>query len=294
MYYLEASAGSSQRMRNAVLAALGLHVALIAAVSFEYNFSAPSQKPQIEVTLATQLASNAPDEARHIAQANQEGSGQEAELDAVTSINNQLPMQSPTPQQAAPRRMEQDTRANGDLLATATATQRQVALEQAEEAQRKNPTSGISPEMERLNQQLASLQAELDERTQAQAKKPRVRRLTAVSARQAADAAYLADWRQRLEAVGNKYYPEASIRYGLYGNLRLLVAIRKDGTLEDIRILESSGYAVLDEAAIKIVRMAAPYSPFPPELAASTDKLEIIRTWQFQENELSSNQQRRR
>jgi len=89
--------------------------------------------------------------------------------------------------------------------------------------------------------------------------------------------------------VGNKYYPEASVRYGLYGELRLLVVIHKDGNLEDIRILKSSGYAVLDEAAIKIVRMAAPYSPFPAELAATTDTLEIIRTWQFQENELGSN-----
>ena len=68
----------------------------------------------------------------------------------------------------------------------------------------------------------------------------------------------------------------------------LLVVIRQDGSLEDIRVLSSSGYAVLDEAAIKIVRMAAPYAPFPPELKATTDKLEIIRTWQFQENQLSS------
>ncbi|HEY6131634.1 MAG TPA: energy transducer TonB, partial [Halioglobus sp.] len=64
--------------------------------------------------------------------------------------------------------------------------------------------------------------------------------------------------------------------------------IRQDGSLEDIKVLSSSGFAVLDEAAIKIVRMAAPYSPFPPELAATTDKLEIIRTWHFQENQLSS------
>ena len=76
----------------------------------------------------------------------------------------------------------------------------------------------------------------------------------------------------------------------LRGDLRLLVVIRSDGTLEDIKVLSSSGYAVLDEAAIKIVRMAAPYSPFPAELKATTDKLEIIRTWQFRENQLSSNQ----
>ncbi len=120
------------------------------------------------------------------------------------------------------------------------------------------------------------------------ADQPRVRRLTAASAKQSVDAAYLLDWRRRLEAVGNQYYPEASIRYGMYGDLRMLVVIRQDGSLEDIQILSSSGYAVLDEAAIKIVRMAAPYSPFPPELKATTDKLEIVRTWHFQENQLSS------
>ena len=102
------------------------------------------------------------------------------------------------------------------------------------------------------------------------------------------DAAYLHDWRARLEAVGNRYYPEASLRYGIYGELRLLVIVRKDGSLEDIQVLSSSGYAVLDEAAMKIVRLAAPFAPFPAELRATTDKLEIIRTWQFQENRLSS------
>jgi len=117
---------------------------------------------------------------------------------------------------------------------------------------------------------------------------PRVRRLDAVSARAAVDAAYLAEWRQRVESVGNQYYPEASLRYGIYGSLRLLVTVRSDGRLENIEILESSGHAVLDEAAIRILRMAAPFPPFPPELRATTDKLEIVRTWQFEENPLSS------
>ena len=142
--------------------------------------------------------------------------------------------------------------------------------------------------MDRLERQLATLEATLDDQTRAYSDNSRVRRLTSVSAKRAVDAAYLHDWRQRLEAVGNKYYPEASLRYGIYGELRLLVIIRQDGSLEDIRVLSSSGYAVLDEAAMKIVRLAAPFAPFPAELRATTDKLEIIRTWQFQENRLSS------
>lgn len=70
----------------------------------------------------------------------------------------------------------------------------------------------------------------------------------------------------------------------MYGSLRLLVAILPDGTLKEVKLLESSGYAVLDSAAINIVRLAAPYAPFPDELRATTDQLEIIRTWQFRKN----------
>ncbi|MBT6125089.1 MAG: energy transducer TonB [Halieaceae bacterium] len=287
MYYLETTEGEHTRMRNAVLIAACCHVVLAFAVSFNSD-SSPHYNRQIEVTLATRPSQTAPDEAQHIAQQNQEGSGQEAEVDAVTSRNNEYPQQSPTPQQAAPQQVDADALASGELLSTVAAASRKVNAQQEQEETRRSATPGLNPEVDRLNQQLASLEAELDEQTQAYVNRPRVRRLTSVSAKQAVDAAYLADWRQRLEAVGNKYYPEASVRYGLYGDLRLLVVIHKDGSLEDIRILKSSGYAVLDEAAIKIVRLAAPYSPFPSELAATTDKLEIIRTWQFQENELGS------
>ncbi|WP_239017346.1 energy transducer TonB [Seongchinamella sediminis] len=275
-------------MRNALLLAAGLHLALALTISFNSQ-SSPRHNPQIEVTLATRPSQQAPDEASHIAQQNQQGAGLEAEREAVSSRHNQFPLQSPVPQQSAPRQVDSDSSARGELLSTVAAAPRAVNERQAQDENRRNLTPGNNPQVEQLNQQLASLEAELDEQTQAYAKRPRVRRLTSVSARQAVDAAYLADWRQRLEAVGNKYYPEASVRYGLYGDLRLLVVIRKDGSLEDIRVLKSSGYAVLDEAALKIVRMAAPYAPFPAELAATTDKLEIIRTWQFQENELGSN-----
>ena len=71
-------------------------------------------------------------------------------------------------------------------------------------------------------------------------------------------------------------------------DVRLLVVILQDGSLEEVKVLSSSGFAVLDEAAIKVVRMAAPFAPFPAELRATTDKLEIVRTWQYLENELSS------
>ena len=260
-----------------MLLALAVHAALLLGISFKATISEHHSR-QIEVTLANRPSQAAPEDARLLAQANQRGSGDEAQVDQITSANTP-PVSMPAQQQATPGQ---------DAVTTSSMAQRMLPREQDSQASPEINLQGISPEVDRLNMELASLQAELDEQTRSYADQPRVRRLTAASAKQSVDAAYLLDWRQRLEAVGNKYYPEASIRYGIFGDVRLLVVILQDGSLEQVRVLSSSGYAVLDEAAIKVVRMAAPYSPFPPELKATTDKLEIIRTWQYLENQLSS------
>ena len=276
MYYLEAGYGKHNRLRNAVLLALALHAALLLGLSFSPGDGKASYNPQIEVTLALQPASKAPDKAVRIAQADQRGDDEPEDVP-----------EAPPPPQAMVRPKDARGDPRRDVLTTSAAARRAVEAEQLEQ-QQAMPMTGISPEVDELSRELASLEAQLDQQAQSYANMPRVRRLTSVSAKQSADAAYLLDWRRRVEAVGNKYYPEASIRYGIYGSLRLLVVINHDGSLEDIRVLSSSGYAVLDEAAIKIVRMAAPYTPFPAELRATTDQLEIIRTWQFRENRLSS------
>lgn len=285
MYYLDADFGHSSRMRNAILLAIALHAALLLGVAFKSG-SSPYHAPQIEVTLATRPTTSAPSEALHIAQANQEGGGAAAELDQLTSPNNELSGDGEPGPQALLRPQDVPDNPRREAVTTAAAAERAITSEQPKLEQL--PLLGLSPEVDKLTRELASLEAELDEQSRNYAQMPRVRRLTSVATRESVDAAYLMDWRRRVEAVGNKYYPEASVRYGLYGKLRLLVVIRADGSLHDIRVLSSSGYAVLDEAAIKIVRMAAPYAPFPAELRATTDRLEIIRTWQFQENRLSS------
>jgi protein TonB len=285
MYYLEAGYSKHRRLRNALLLAVALHIALLASISFESNSSA-YETPQIEVTLATRPSDKAPDESVAIAQANQEGSGEEAEFAELSSPNNELSSEGDPGPQALLQPQEAPTDPQRDALTTAAAAQRAVSTEQLEQEQL--PLMGINPEVDKLTRELANLEAELDQESRNYADMPRVRRLTSVSARQSVDAAYLLDWQRRAEAVGNKYYPEASVRYGLYGSLRLLAVIRSDGSLEDIRVLSSSGYAVLDEAAMKTVRMAAPYAPFPAELRATTDKLEIIRTWTYGDKGLSS------
>jgi len=284
MYYLDTAGVGDTRLRNALFVALIVHAALALGISFSSTHT-PRYTPQIEVTLATRPTASRPEDALHIAQANQEGSGDEAELDEVSSANN-LPTNAPAGPAATQTSREQ-SELKRDVLST-TAVAIPAASNEPEPQQRQEIGEAIRPELARLSEEIETLEAALDRDTRTYSNQPRVRRLTASSARQSADAAYLLDWRQRLEAVGNKYYPQASVRYGLYGDLRMLVVIRQDGSLEDIQVLSSSGYAVLDEAAIKIVRMAAPYSPFPAELKATTDKLEIVRTWHFQENPLSS------
>jgi protein TonB len=287
MYYLETGNNKQTRFRNALLLALVVHAALILAISFNASNTTAYKTPQIEVTLASQPSATAPDNARQIAQANQEGSGDEAEINEISSRNN-LQTNTPSVQQALPQAPQKQVSQKRAAVTTTAMSRHTATADRSDEEQKENNMEGTNPEVEQLSLEIASLQAELADETRVSADQPRVRRLTAASAKQSVDAAYLLDWRRRLEAVGNQYYPEASVRYGMYGDLRMLVVIRQDGSLEDIQVLSSSGYAVLDEAAIKIVRMAAPYSPFPPELKATTDKLEIVRTWHFQKNQLSS------
>jgi protein TonB len=93
-------------------------------------------------------------------------------------------------------------------------------------------------------------------------------------------AQYVEDWRQKVERIGNLNYPEAA-RGKLYGNLVLTVAIKSDGELERVEVNRSSGHRLLDEAAQRIVRLAAPYAAFPDAVRRDTDIIEITRTWTF-------------
>lgn len=94
-------------------------------------------------------------------------------------------------------------------------------------------------------------------------------------------AAYKNAWKQKVERIGNLNYPAKARQQQLYGELRLMVAINRDGTLSSVEILKSSGFSILDDAAIRIVRLAAPYAPFTDDLR-DYDIVEIIRTWRFE------------
>ncbi len=285
--YVGIEHAKNDRLMFAIFVAAVVHAIIILGVSFG-NYHLEVHAQQIEVTLAQRPSAEAEEDAQRIAQDNQIGSGNEAELTRVTTRSNNPMVPEQAQESTARPLVESQPEPTSRPVLTTTMSNDLAATAEELQKESESRVRGISPEVDRLNQQLAALEATLDQQTSDYSQRPRVRRVSSVSTRAAADAAYLHEWRQRLEAVGNKYYPEASRRYGIYGSLRLLVTVRQDGSLEDVQVLSSSGYAVLDEAAIKIVRLAAPFAPFPAELKATTDKLEIIRTWQFQENQLSS------
>jgi protein TonB len=133
------------------------------------------------------------------------------------------------------------------------------------------------------NQELAHLASRDEDRTSVFGSRPR-RKAISSSTREYKYATYLEAWRRKVEQVGNLNYPEEARRKHLYGNLILRVAVRADGSVEQIQVLRSSGFPVLDQAATKIVELSAPFAPFPPDIKADTDVLDITRTWQFQRN----------
>lgn len=127
---------------------------------------------------------------------------------------------------------------------------------------------------------MASLSAEIDRRLQAYAKRPKRKWITART-KEHKYAAYMEAWRQKVERVGNLNYPDEARRANLSGNLLLDVALRPDGSVHEVVLRRSSGQKVLDDAAIRIVRLAAPFARFPKAIAEETDILHVQRTWQF-------------
>src|SRR5690606_36395278 len=144
-----------------------------------------------------------------------------------------------------------------------------------------------------LSAEIASLEAQLSKDRQAYAKRPRVSRQNTAATMRDISAWYRDEWRKKVERIGNLNYPDEARRQRIYGSLRMMVIVKSDGTVEELRVLESSGRPVLDEAAMRIVRLSAPFAPFSGELARNYDQVEIIRTWRFERGDTLSSQYQR-
>ena len=282
---------SRERFRFMIFLSACAHALLVLGVGFTYLTDA-NNEATIEVTLAQYRSQIQPDDADFIAQENQTGSGSQHEATVPSSpflsdlndadINEVRP--------APEAQVLNETPEQPNLTALTSINAEQVIAQQrnAPEQEEKQALSERSSS-EEISLAIASLQAQLDLQQQAFARQPRKYTLSSASARKSHEASYLDSWRRRVEAVGNINYPVQARQQQVYGNVRMLIALNASGQISETRIIQSSGESLLDQAAVDIVNLAAPFEPFPEELKAEADILEIVRTFRFHEgNTLSS------
>ncbi|HEY5635927.1 MAG TPA: TonB family protein [Burkholderiales bacterium] len=258
--------------------ALSVHFKFPDAIIFK------SPDTHLEVVLVNARTKEKPSKAELLAQANLDRGGN---TDKAEIARSALPVTNPREPgrdlAEAKRRVEQLEAQQRKLLAQAKqATPASVPVETAapklapsEEA----PQTPSGRELADLTMAALKLQAAIDRQTHEYQKRPR-KKFIGARATEYRFAQYEEDWRLKVERVGTLNYPPEA-RGKLYGNLRLTVTLRPDGSVDAIELDRSSGLKVLDEAAFRIVRMASPYGAFPPEIRRDTDLLVITRTWFF-------------
>ena len=258
-----------------------VHGLLLFGIGFSYVATRPAL-PTLDVTLVNVANSEAPDKADFLAQANNKGGGESDKSQRPSQpYSGLLPLPSqgtapqpvtaatPSPQQATDQRM----------LTTTGQAQFSVSSDNARQA-RETPDSPSADEA-RLAREAAQLAAEVRQQSQAYAKRPRKKFISA-STKEYVYAAYMRGWVNRIERVGNLNYPQQAREQQLHGDVILTVGLNRDGSIYSIDVTQSSGYAVIDKAAIAIVKLCAPFPPLPPDNKEKVDILYITRTWQFQ------------
>ena len=256
--------------------------ALALSVHFRFpdrlNLKANSQP--LEVFIVNAKTKQKPSKREALAQANLDGGGN---VDEPRRAKTPLPTTRPDDPGAdlarAKRRQQELEAQQQKLLAQARESPNRVPGE-AQAAPTETPQQQVSGrDLADLSLAAMRLQAQLDKRLEEYQKRPR-KQFIGARATEYRFAQYEEDWRAKVERVGTLNFP-AEARGKLYGNLRLSVSIRADGSVDAIELERSSGLKVLDQAAFRIVRMASPYAIFPDDIRRDTDILVITRTWFF-------------
>jgi protein TonB len=235
----------------------------------------PSQLDVVLVNSKTRVRPLRPDV---LAQSNLDGGG-DTELDR--RAKSPLPVLQP-PERGADLKQEtrrvQEMEARQRQLLSQMQSRKEIASAEPEpQAEVKSQVSGADLAESALI--IARMEAQIARQIDEYNKRPR-KTFVGARAAEVRYALYVEDWRQKIERIGNLNYPE-SARGRIYGSLRLTVSINSDGTLAAMDLERSSGYKILDAAAQQIVRLAAPYAKFPPDIRKETDILVITRTWHF-------------
>ena len=269
------------------------HIVIILAVSFTVPKILSLDKIQIlEITLVNTRSDKAPTNADYLAQHNQEGGGIQDKAGVIGSpipVNEVSNRESesitlqPQPEESTTRKRDRT-----DIISVAK-SDRQFTTRKPQPKKRRLERVPLTRGYFAANpkeQERTQLNAEISRFWKTYLKKPRVDYLTART-REYKNAVYEEAWALKVERVGNLNYPEGARRRKLSGYLRLAVALNADGTVHSTSILRSSGHKLLDDAAVRIVNLASPYAPFPPQIRAENEILYIIRTWRFNDGSIS-------
>ena len=276
------TARSDQLLTLAIAGSILLHAFVLALKFSPFNLSALDRNgPPLEVALVNAKSKAKPTKAEILAQANLDGGGN---TDADRRAKTPLPV---LPREnvhrelgVATQKVEQlETRTRELMTQLRAAPAVPPPVSKATDAPDPADLPSSTELMQRTLEALR-LEAQIAKEMEAYEKRPK-RRFIGARAAEYRFARYVEDWRLKVERVGNLNYPEAARARKLYGSLLLTVGIRADGRLESIAVDRSSGQKILDLAATRIVQMASPYAPFPPDIKRDTDILYITRTWTF-------------
>jgi len=236
------------------------------------NFMQP-----LQVVLVNSKSKSKPSTADALAQANLEGGGNTAEnrraKSPLPTMRDDLKF---TPEQRIKHVAELEEESKRML----TKLQSDYSTVQQElKKQKKDPTSG-GEDLVQKSLEMARLEAQIDKNWDDYQKVPR-RKFIGAHTQEYRFSRYIEDWRVKVERIGNLNFPDQVRQQKVFGSLKLSVSIRADGSVESIEVSKSSGYPILDAAAKRIVNLAAPYAPLPPNITKDTDILNITRTWTF-------------
>lgn len=236
------------------------------------NFAQP-----LQVVLVNSKSKSKPVTADALAQANLDGGGNtEEDRQAKTPLPTLQDDQRFTPEQRAKSlaAMEEESK----RLLTQLKNDRSVV--QPELLKQANVASPTGEDLVQKSLEIIRLEAQINKNNEMYQKMPR-RKFIGARTQEYRFAQYIEDWRVKVERIGNLNYPEQARREQIYGKLQLSVSIKADGSVESIEVSRSSGHRILDAAAMRIVKLAAPYSPLPADIRRDTDILTITRTWTF-------------
>jgi protein TonB len=261
---------------------------IVLGVGFTLNKAAPVS-PTLDVVLTPTASNQKPAQADFLAQASNQGGGNSDQPQRPKDNQlSQLPQTSPgeAPVSLQAQKTPPEPESVQRTLITHAPTDQKTPRAQEQKPNSSEPLP-ISQELVEQSLALARLANEYSQKQSLQARNSRHKFITA-STQEYAYAQYMSGWVRKVERVGNANYPEQALLNQLSGQLILTVAIRRNGSIEGITVVKSSGNKVLDGAAVKIVRLAEPFAALP---ATKDDPsvLYITRTWQFLAGQASLN-----